>query len=90
MADLGEYLIDRRDGVPEGNDGPSLLARMNKDNPLSENSTMHNNQQAETEPFQPPYQSFETGFFDSMSTVGIFDNFDLDSGIFGSMNQGSP
>ncbi|KAJ5634686.1 hypothetical protein N7528_002528 [Penicillium herquei] len=89
MADLGEYLIGRRDGVPERNDGPNLLARMNTDNSLSENPTFQNNQQSETEHFQPPYQSFETGFFDSMSTLGIFDNFDLDSGIFGSMNQGS-
>ncbi|KAJ5721432.1 uncharacterized protein N7483_009366 [Penicillium malachiteum] len=97
MADLGEYLIDRRDGqtaaggdgMPERNDGPNLLTRMNIDNSLPGNSAMQSNQQAETEPFQTPYQPFETGFFDSMSTLGIFDNFDLDSGIFGSMNQGS-
>ncbi|KAJ6028766.1 hypothetical protein N7540_004342 [Penicillium herquei] len=97
MADLGEYLIDRRDGqtgadgdgIPERNGGSYLPARMNIDNPLSENSTMQTTQQAEIEPFQTLYQPFETGFFDSMSTLGIFDNFDLDSGIFGSMNQGS-
>lgn len=37
-----------------------------------------------------PYQSYDAGFFDPMSFLGIFDNFDLEIGAFGDMNHGSP
>lgn len=36
------------------------------------------------------YQSYDAGFFDPMSFLGIFDNFDLEIGAIGGMNHGLP